>query len=64
MIFEPLRQMIKSKKLSDDFNILKTQTKLNPKNGLNWKKLSELLPGIDDAAAKIAVAHANELLLA
>ena len=55
---------IKSGDIETARNMLENRAKLNPNNGLNWKKLAEILPGIDDAAAQISVARAAELLVA
>lgn len=45
-------------------HMLENRTQANPENGLNWKKLAEILPDVDDHAAKEAGAHAARLLVA
>jgi len=54
---------IKSGDIETARNMLENRTKLNPNNGLNWKKLAKLLPGIDDVAAKFSVAQAAQFLV-
>lgn len=54
---------IKSGDIETARHMLENRTKLNPNNGLNWKKLAEILPGVDDAAAQVSVARAAEFLV-
>ena len=65
-IFELLmiEASIKSGDTATARHMLENRTKLNPSNGLNWKKLAEILPGVDEAAANKARARAAELLMA
>ena len=55
---------IKSGDIEVARHLLENRTKINPNNGLNWKKLAGILPGIDDVAAKASVARAATLLVA
>ncbi len=45
-------------------HMLENRTQTSPQNGLNWKKLAEILSGVDDVAAEAAGAKAVRLLVA
>ncbi len=64
-IFElmTIEASIKSGDIKTARHMLENRTKLNPNNGLNWKKLAELLQGVDDVAAKTSFARSAELLI-
>jgi len=58
-----IESSIKSGDITTARHMLENRAKLSPKNGLNWRKLANILPGIDDVAAKISNARAVELLV-